>query len=51
MWNLKKKPWNITKRKQTHRYREQMSGYGRGEERGKERDGVGIKRYKLLHIK
>ena len=30
---------NITKRKQTHRYREQISGYQWGEGRGGEQDG------------
>jgi len=34
IWNLKKaKPMNIAKKKQTHRYREQTSGYKRGEGR------------------
>ena len=27
MWNLKNKLVNITKKKQTHRYKEQTSGY------------------------
>ena len=43
---------NITKQKQTHRYREQTSGYQWGEERGQWQDrGKGIKKYKLLCIK
>ena len=48
MWNLRNKT-NITKEKQTHRYREQTSGYQRG--RGKDKIVKGIKRYKLLGIK
>ena len=41
MWNLKNKLVNITKKKQTHRYREQTSGYhwGEGRERGNIRVG------------
>ena len=35
MWNLKNKGMNITKQKQIHRYREQTSGYQKGEGRGK----------------
>ena len=48
LWNLKEysKLVNVTKRKQTHRYREQTSGYQCGE-----RKGVWIKRYKLLGVK
>ena len=41
MYNLKKKkikPVNKTKKKQTHRYREQMSGYQQGEGRGDGQD-------------
>ena len=34
MWNLKNTT-NVTKKKQTHRYREQTSGYQWEEERGK----------------
>ena len=36
MWNLKKcnKPVNKTEKKQTHRYREQTSGYQWGEGSG-----------------
>ena len=36
MWDLKKlqQTMNITKKKQTHRYREQTSGYQWGEGRG-----------------
>ena len=53
MWNLKnifKKLVNITKKKQTHRYREQWSPVGRGKQGGAIQ-GYGIKRYKLLGIK
>ena len=43
MWNLKKynKLVNITKKQQTHRYREQTSGYqwGEGRGEGQYRDG------------
>ena len=50
------KPVNITKKKQTHRYRKQTSNYQWGEERGEgyqweEGRGEGVKRYKLLCIK
>ena len=43
---------SITNQKQTHRYREQTSGYW-GKERGRGKMEHGIKRYKLLilHIK
>ena len=42
----------ITKWKQTHRYREQTSGYQGGRrKRGGAREGYGIKRYKLLCVK
>ena len=34
VWNLKNKLVNITKMKQTHRYREQTSGYKWGREGG-----------------
>ena len=34
VWNIKNKLVNITEKKQTHRYREQTSGYQRGEVRG-----------------
>ena len=46
MWNLKKphKTLNITKRKQTHRYREKISGYRWEDRRGKGQGrGKGIK--------
>ena len=44
MWNLKNKLVSITKRKQTHRYREQTSDYQRGEGRGEGRyTGRGVK--------
>ena len=44
MWNLKNKPVNITKKKQTHRYREQTHGYQWGEGKGKGQDkGRGLK--------
>ena len=44
MWNLKKynKLVNKTKKKQTHRYREQTSGYQWGEESGG-RGSIGIR--------
>ena len=32
---------NVTKQKQTHRYREQTSGYQWGEGKGEGRDGEG----------
>ena len=35
MWNLKNKLVNTTKEKQTHRFREQTSGYQWGEGQGK----------------
>ena len=43
MWNLKElnKLVNITKKKQTHRYREQTSGYQWGEGREKGQYWVG----------
>ena len=41
MWNLKTKLVNITKTKQTQRYKEQTSGYRWGEGRGKGNTGVG----------
>ena len=41
----------ITKQEQTHRYREQTTGYQWGEGRGRGRYGWGMKRYKLLCIK
>ena len=40
----------VTKKKQTHRYREQTSGYQWGGRRGVKYK-CGIKRYKLLFIK
>ena len=41
---------NITKKKQTHRYREQLSSYQWGEGKGGEGNiVVGIKRYKLMY--
>ena len=42
---------NITKQKQTPRYREQTNGYQWGEESGEEQDRRKIKRHKLLGIK
>ena len=42
MWNLKNKPVTITKKKQTHRYREQISGCQRRErEEGRHYRGRG----------
>ena len=40
MWNLKNKTSEqiITKQEQTHRYREESSGYQRGDVWGKERN-------------
>ena len=51
MWNLKKynKLVNITKKKLTHRYREQSSGYQW--ELGKGDTEVGRGRYKLLGVR
>ena len=46
MWKLKNttKLVNITKMKETHRYREKTSGYQWGEGRGEEQDrGGGLK--------
>ena len=40
---------NITKKKQTHKYREQTTGYQWGEGRG--RRGVGSGKYKLLGVR
>ena len=42
MWNLKKynKLVNTTKKKQTHRYREQTSGYQCGKGRGRGKTGI-----------
>ena len=40
----------LTKKKQTHRYREQTSGYQWGEGMEKGQMGVGTGRYKLLGI-
>ena len=51
MWNLKNKWMSITKQKQTHRYREQTSGYQWEEGPGEVLMGKGIKRAKLLRIK
>ena len=42
MWNLKNKGMNITKQKQTHRYREQTTGYQWGEERKSGSGKIGI---------
>ena len=42
---------NITKKKQTHRYREQTSGYQWGEGRGGNIGVVRNKRYKQSDIK
>ena len=53
MWNLKKKTSEYNK-KQTHRYREQTSGYQWREGRREEQDRSGRLRgtnYKLLSIK
>ena len=43
MWNLKKKDkqMNVTKQKQTHRYREQTSGYWSGDRWGEGKIEVG----------
>ena len=41
MWNLKNKLVNITKKKHTHRYREQTSDYQSGEGQGEGQDRVG----------
>ena len=41
VWNLKNKLVNITKKKQTHRHREQIRGYLWREERGRGSTGVG----------
>ena len=41
---------NITKKKQTHRHREQSSGY-QPEKVGRGNIGVGVKRHKLLGFK
>ena len=49
MQSLKNKIMNITKKNQTHRYREQTSGYQWGEGRAKQ--GQRIKRYEFLDIK
>ena len=35
MWNLKHKKMNITKKKQTHRYRKHTRGKGGGADRGR----------------
>ena len=40
MWNLKNKTNDVTKQKQTHRYREQTSGYQWGEGSGRGKIGV-----------
>ena len=40
----------ITKQKQTHRYREQTSGYQGEREDEKGKIGVEVKKYKLLYI-
>ena len=52
MWDLKKlqQTMNIMKKKQTHRYREQVSGYPVGKGQGSV-SGQGIKWYKPLGIK
>ena len=42
---------NITKLKQTHRYREQTSGYASGEERGDGKKGVGEEEIQTVRIK
>ena len=42
---------NITKKKQTHRYREQTNGYQWGDRRGGAIQGTGSKKHKLLRIK
>ena len=42
---------NITKKKETHRYREQTRGYQWNEGRGRGNMRWGIKRYQLLGIK
>ena len=51
MWNLKEynKPVNKTKKKQTHRYREETSSYqwGEGKEKGQDR-GRGKKDYGII---
>ena len=39
MWNLKNKQMNTTKEKQTHTYREQISGYHWGEKRERGKTG------------
>ena len=39
---------NITKKKQTDRYREQTNGYHWGEGWGRGNREVGVKRYKLF---
>ena len=44
MWNLKNTTVNITKKKQTHRYREQTTGYQWGEGRAEGQDrGRGLR--------
>ena len=40
----------IIKQKQTHKYKEQITGYQCGREVGRGKVGHGIKRYKLLRI-
>ena len=42
---------NVTKKKQTHIYREQTSGCQWGEGKGEKKMGQGIKRHKVLHKK
>ena len=42
---------SITKKKKTHRYREQASGYQWGEGRGETTLGWGSGRYKLLGVR
>ena len=42
---------NMTKQKQTHRYREQTSGYKWAEEQGEGQHRKEIRGYKLLGIK
>ena len=42
---------NITKKKQSHRYREQTSSYQWGEERGKGNIGVGDQEVQVITYK
>ena len=43
---LKKNLMNITKKKQTQRYREQTNGYQQGKRRVRDNTGMGIQRHK-----